>query len=132
MKKVTEEWLRAADDDLRVIERICGDEYLTHMLAFHAQQAVEKTLKAVIDEYELGSVRIHSLERLFEIVRTRVEIEADPRIVEMLDKLYIDARYPGNLGLLPNGMPSLVLAEKFQALARAVYREIKSKLEGKN
>ena len=64
MKKLTEEWLKAAEDDLRVIERIRQDEHLTHMVAFHAQQAVEKSLKAAIEEYELGSVRVHSLERL--------------------------------------------------------------------
>jgi hypothetical protein len=44
MKKLTEEWLKAAEDDLRVIERIGQDEHLTHMVAFHAQQAVEKSL----------------------------------------------------------------------------------------
>jgi HEPN domain-containing protein len=69
MKKLTEEWLKAAEDDLRVIERIGLDEHLTHTFAFHAQQAVEKSLKAAIEEHEIGSVRIHSLERLFEIVK---------------------------------------------------------------
>lgn len=131
MKKVTEEWLNAADDDLRVIARIAQDEDLTHMVAFHAQQAVEKSLKAVIEEYELGSVRVHSLERLFEIVRPYIEIETDPLTIEMLDKLYIDARYPGNLGLLPNGMPSLAYAERFHAFARAVHENTKAALKVK-
>ncbi|RJQ64993.1 MAG: nucleotidyltransferase domain-containing protein [Desulfobacteraceae bacterium] len=35
---LTEEWLKAADDDLRVIEKIGSDEFLTHMVAFHSQQ----------------------------------------------------------------------------------------------
>ncbi len=131
MKKLTEEWLKAAEDDLRVIERIRRDKHLTHMVAFHAQQAVEKVLKAAIEEYELGSVRVHSLERLFEIVKPYSEIDADLLIIEMLDKLYVDARYPGNLGLLPNGMPSLAHAEKFNSFARTVYENIKSALEVK-
>ena len=38
MKKLTEEWLKAAEDDLRVIERIGRDEHLTHMVAFHAHR----------------------------------------------------------------------------------------------
>ena len=129
MKKLTEEWLKAAEDDLRVIERIGRDEHLTHMVAFHAQQAVEKSLKAAIEEYELGSVRVHSLERLFEIVKPYMELDADLFIIEMLDKLYVDARYPGNLGLLPNGVQSLTHAEKFNSFARAVYENIKSALE---
>jgi len=131
MKKLTEEWLKSAEDDLRVIERIGQDEHLTHMVAFHAQQAVEKSLKAAIEEYELGSVRVHSLERLFEIVKPYMELDADLFIIEMLDKLYVDARYPGNLGLLPNGVPSLTHAEKFNSFARAIYENIKSALEVK-
>lgn len=35
MKEVTEEWLRAAADDLLVSDKIAPDEYLTHMIAFH-------------------------------------------------------------------------------------------------
>lgn len=122
MKKLTEAWLKAAEDDLHVIERIGREENLTHMVAFHAQQAIEKSLKAVIEEHELGSVKIHNLERLFEIAKDFAKVDADLSIIEMLDKLYVDARYPGNLGLLPNGMPSLAHAERFTAFARKVHR----------
>ena len=101
------------------------------MVAFHAQQAVEKSLKAVIEEYELGSVKIHNLERLFEIVRHCVEIDADLSIIEMLDKLYVYSRYPGNLGLLPNGMPSLAYADRFNSFACAIYEKIKTTLRVK-
>jgi HEPN domain-containing protein len=113
MKKVTEEWLKAAADDLRVIEKISSDDYLTHMVAFHAQQCIEKSLKAVIEEHEIGSVRIHNIERLLEIVRSHVKIDAEPQIIEMLDKLYIDARYPGDLDLRPDGKPNLEHAGRF-------------------
>lgn len=41
MKKLTEAWLRAAQDDLDVIDRILLDEHLTHIVAFHAQQSLE-------------------------------------------------------------------------------------------
>ena len=72
MKEVTEKWLRAAADDLRVIDKISSDEYLTHMVAFHSQQCIEKSLKVVMEEFEIGSVRIHNLERLFEMVGERL------------------------------------------------------------
>jgi len=48
MKKISEEWLRAAKDDLRVVEKISPDEHLTNMVAFHSQQCIEKSLKAII------------------------------------------------------------------------------------
>lgn len=44
MKKLTEEWLKAAKDDLDVIERILSAAHLSHIVAFHAQQCVEKFL----------------------------------------------------------------------------------------
>ena len=45
MKKLTEEWLRAAKDDLDVIEKILGEAHLSHITAFHAQQCIEKAFK---------------------------------------------------------------------------------------
>lgn len=129
MKRVTEEWLKAAADDLLVIEKIASDEHLTHMVAFHSQQCIEKSLKAVIEEYEIGSVRIHNLERLFEIVRDCIQIDVDHTLIEMLDKLYVDARYPGDLGLLPTGKPTLEYARKFHGFSRTIYKTIRVKME---
>ncbi len=42
MKVLTEAWLKAAKNDLDVIDRIIEDNHLSHIVAFHAQQAVEK------------------------------------------------------------------------------------------
>ena len=51
MKKITKEWLKVANDDLAVIEKIIDDNRLTNMVAFHSQQVVEKSLKAILEEY---------------------------------------------------------------------------------
>jgi len=45
MKKLSHEWLKAAQDDLLLMEDILDRDSLTHMVAFHAQQCVEKCLK---------------------------------------------------------------------------------------
>lgn len=50
MKPVTREWLNRAKDDLDVIDEIIGHQHLTNMVAFHAQQAVEKIFKAIVEE----------------------------------------------------------------------------------
>ena len=44
MKKISEEWLKAAKDDLRVADKIISDEALTHMVAFHCQQCIERKI----------------------------------------------------------------------------------------
>ncbi len=40
MKETTSAWLFAAKDDLLLIEQIYQNEALTHLVAFHAQQAI--------------------------------------------------------------------------------------------
>ena len=95
------------------------------MVAFHSQQCIEKLLKALIEEYELGHIRIHNLGRLFEVVRPKATLAADVVLIEKMDKLYIDARYPGELGLLPNGKPTRTDAQQFYDCARSVYEQVK-------
>lgn len=50
MKKVTEDWLESARMDLDNIELIISRESLTPVVSFHAQQAVEKSFKACLEE----------------------------------------------------------------------------------
>jgi len=61
MKKQTEYWLDMANDDFSVIEEIIKRKDLTHMVAFHSQQSIEKSLKAIIEEKELKIPRTHNL-----------------------------------------------------------------------
>jgi HEPN domain-containing protein len=131
MKEISREWLSKAKDDLDVIEEIKNKKHLTNMIAFHAQQAIEKSLKAIIDEFDLGFVKIHQIERLLEIVKEHVEAKIDYKIVQMLDSLYIESRYPVNIGLLPNGKPTEEDAKIFFEFAISIYGAVKKKLEGR-
>jgi len=42
-----------------------------------------------------------------------------------LDKLYLDARYPADTGLLPDGKPSIEEAKSFLEFAKTFYSNIK-------
>lgn len=121
MKSITNEWLVSASSDIAVIECLIDRPDLTHQVSFHAQQAVEKSFKALIEEFELGFVKTHSLELLYDKVGDVLKADVDKDQLIILDQLYIDARYPGVLGLLPDGHPSLVEARLFSELARMVY-----------
>lgn len=44
MKQITKDWLDAASMDIESIECLLQNERLTGHVAFHAQQAIEKTL----------------------------------------------------------------------------------------
>jgi HEPN domain-containing protein len=106
MSPISREWLNAAKDDLALIEHILPDVQLTHLVAFHAQQAIEKALKARLDSQGKSVPKTHSLNRLFEL-NSMSFVGDDADLVNILDELYIEARYPVELGLLPNGKPSL-------------------------
>lgn len=128
MKKITEDWFNSAESDLLLIKEIRGQEHLSHLSAFHSQQAIEKSFKAVIEEFELGFKKTHSLETLFGIAKVRFiydleESELDLLII--LDQLYLNARYPGELGLLPHGKPSIKESEAFFRFATVIFQAAK-------
>ena len=130
MKKQAEHWLNAAKDDLIVINEIIQNEHLTHMVAFHAQQAIEKSFKAILEEKETRVPRIHNIINLKGKIEKYIELDIEQEIFDQINELYIDARYPTNLGLLPDGKPSKEIANKFSNTANIIYENILNYLSG--
>jgi len=128
MKRQTEYWLNTAGDDLILIEEIINNERLTHMVAFHSQQAIEKSMKAVLEEKEDNVPRIHNIITLKGRIENYVELAVDQEIFDQINELYIDSRYPTDLGLLPDGKPSKEIAEKFFSTASEIHNNIKAYL----
>ena len=125
MKNLTKAWLDAAKNDLDVIDRIIGDNHLSHIVAFHAQQGVEKCFKALMEEHRVDVHKVHSLITLYAKVENFLAgEELDRKMMRILDSLYIDARYPGDLGLLPEGLPTQEEAKGFQIFAVATYGQV--------
>lgn len=129
MKLITEEWLKRARDDLDVAMEIIVREHLTNMVAFHSQQAVEKSLKAIVEEFEIGFVKIHNLERLIGIMNQRMDLDVDLNFIKRLDEVYISMRYPSDLGLLPSGKPTIQDARELYEFAENLYHNVKKLLE---
>jgi len=132
MKRITEEWLKAARDDLMVIERIIDSDHLTHIVAFHAQQTIEKAIKAVMEEMNIDIPKIHNLLTLFAKIEGNTLYRVDEDLLKTLDALYIDSRYPGDFGLLPNGKPDLNSAQRFFQEAKKLCEAIKKELSERN
>ena len=53
----------------------------------------------------------------------------DEEMLLQVDSVYIESRYPGDFGLLPDGKPSISQAEEFLAFARMVHESIKKLLK---
>ncbi|HFE64142.1 MAG TPA: HEPN domain-containing protein [Caldithrix sp.] len=125
MKEQTRYWLKTANNDLSVIEAILERKDLTPMVAFHAQQAIEKSLKAVLEEKETKVPRTHNLITLKELVEKYLKINIEEELLTGINETYIDTRYPTDLGLLHSGIPSQRTAGEFSGAAHRIFREVK-------
>ena len=131
MKKQAESWLEAAKSDLIVIEEIVDREDVAHMVAFHSQQAIEKSYKAALEEYDQFIPKTHNIITLSKKVEKIVEIDIDEDLIDQLNDLYIDSRYPTDVGFLPDGKPSVEKAKVFYKYARKTYDLIIKKITNK-
>jgi HEPN domain-containing protein len=113
MKQLTREWLNAAGDDLIAIESLIDNPVLTNIVAFHSQQAIEKSMKAVIEEFGIPFKKTHNLQTLFLKIEGILSFSVNELIISELDRLYLDARYPGDFGLMPDGKPTLDEAKMY-------------------
>lgn len=127
MKEITKDWLGSAQTDLETIKEIVHLERLTPVACFHSQQTIEKSLKAIIEEFDLGFVKSHDLLLLYEKVKNIIMIENE-ELLEKVNILYIDTRYPGEFGLLPEGKPTLQDAREFYEFAREIYETVNDRL----
>lgn len=128
MKKMTEEWLIAASDDLEACDTLISSPGLTNLVAFHAQQCVEKSFKALAEEAEIQVSKTHDLIKLHHQLKKYLgNIDLD--LLYIVNELYIDARYPGEMGLLPDGKPTMKEAESFVLFGKSIFDTISTYLK---
>ncbi len=121
MTVMAKEWLKSAKTDLLTIEKIINEADLSHVVAFHSQQAVEKSFKALLENRKIDFKKQHDLIK----IKNKIDdFDADQDTLDTLNKLYIDSRYPGELGLLPYGKPTIQDAKNFFDFACEIYDKI--------
>ena len=94
---------------------------MTHVVAFHAQQCVEKCFKAVLEQQNHRVPKDHSTIRLSAMVKNFFDEILVEDILTDLDDLYIEARYPADLGFLPYGKPNKDDALQFLQFAEKIF-----------
>lgn len=124
MKQTTEEWLLAAEDDLLSAKKLADSERLTNIVAFHCQQCLEKGLKALIEEKSGISIKSHDLLRLKDMTKLSLS-DNEVIIMATINEVYIDSRYPGDLGLMPKGKPTISEVEGFIKYSEVILKRIK-------
>jgi HEPN domain-containing protein len=94
---VCAEWLAKADNDLTNAAHTLklGDTCPTDTVCYHAQQRVEKYLKAVLVVEGIDFPKTHDLETLVALVPAGLRPELSPEEQARLTEYAISARYPG-------------------------------------
>jgi len=90
------QWLAHADEDLRWAQHgfavVGGNPY--RLIAYHAQQAVEKNLKAYLVLEGVDFPYTHNIARLLELCAERAQWAVELKDAEELTPYAIGARYP--------------------------------------
>jgi len=129
MKKQVDAWIKFAEKDILTISEIIDNPNLTNVVAFHCQQAIEKYFKAFILENDKPLLKIHNLLTLYGIIKEIVDFGFDEDLLSILNDIYLESRYPGEMGLLDDGsMPTIEQANQFFTFTKEIESEIKNKI----
>ncbi len=121
-------WITFAEEDLKAADATLENEVYS-AVCFHAQQAVEKSIKALLLVTSGYVPRQHSILRLAEISENKDLFTSHREKLEFLDKFYVPTRYPDALpGSLPEGLPGKEDAEQALAAAREIMNVVKDAL----
>ncbi len=122
MKPVTQEWIEKADGDYRTAlrERRVRRRPNNDAVCFHAQQCIEKYLKALLTEHETPFPKIHDLLKLGEmcspVAPALKTVEAD---LDLLSRYAIAFRYPGEEATLEEAKAAVKALDKVRKLIKA-------------
>jgi HEPN domain-containing protein len=82
-------------------------------------------------EYDKPLLKIHDLPKLYGIIKEIKDFEIDEDLLSTINETYIEDRYPGELGLLPDGMPSNEQAHDFLEFTKSIEEKIKNEINKK-
>ena len=96
-EKIIKLWLLKAESDIRTAQILIKDENPpTDSICFHAQQAVEKLLKAYLTYLDIKAPKAHDIATLLELCLSADEKfkELDQEKLEELTFYAVEIRYP--------------------------------------
>jgi HEPN domain-containing protein len=130
IREVVEQWLHRAAADLAAATLLLGNDRIDPELAgYHAQQAAEKALKAILVQRSADVPRTHDLARLRALVLAVTGADAVARLPAMpelasLTELGISGRYPGIEADATYDRDEIAVAISLAAVVVAVAREV--------
>ena len=125
---LTLEWVENAEEDYAVVQQLQqGENPIYNAICFHAQQCVEKYLKAWLQEANIPFPRTHDLKELLELIVPSVPIwrvwEPD---FSSLFKYAVATRYPGASATADNAEHAVHICD---TVRQAVREQLKLPLD---
>jgi len=92
------QWVKKAAQDLATATHLAGEgAQFREAVAFHAQQAVEKYLKALLVRHQVEFPKTHDIRQLLNLLHPLHSKTADAlRDTEWLSPFGVEIRYPGD------------------------------------
>ena len=121
MKPLATEWVAKAEGDLRTARRemAATDAPNYDAVCFHAQQCVEKYLKARLADGDVAFPKIHDLGALLDLVLPlEPSWESLREDVDSLSSRAVEVRYPGVDSDAEDARGALEIALKVRAVVR--------------
>ena len=91
------QWVEKAENDLKTADHTLtmGEDCPCDIVCFHAQQSVEKYLKALLTYQSIGFPKIHDIGELNALLPSHLRLRLSVVEQERLTYYAVEARYPG-------------------------------------
>jgi len=123
-------WIFFADKDIQIAELAVDNAELSGEVTFHSQQAIEKYFKAFLAENKITIKKTHDLVELYTEIRKIKDMNLNEDMLQDIKDLYIEARYPSNVGLFQDGsLPTIEDAKSYLDFAKSIASIIKNEIE---
>ncbi len=124
MKELTKEWIKKAEKDVGTAKRESEVKTDTNWdaVCFHAQQAVEKYLKGILQENGIPFSKTHDLTILLELILLEfpdLSILSDD--LEWLSAFAVEFRYPGEEAVEEDARYALKLMDRILSLLKSKF-----------
>jgi HEPN domain-containing protein len=122
---LVQQWVTKAEHDLQNAAHTLrlGDSGPLDTVCFHAQQCVEKYLKALLSLHEIDFYRTHDISALLALLPIHLRPELTPEEQARLGDYAVVMRYPGDYEPV-----SLAEAERAVKIARRVRTQVRQRL----
>jgi HEPN domain-containing protein len=121
MNDLVSEWVKKAEADfisaLREYRARKNPNY--DAAGFHAQQCIEKYLKAILQQHHIRFEKIHDLLALFELCLPKVpSLELDRELLAYLTQFAVKFRYPGETATREQAKYAIRAMKALQSILR--------------